>query len=200
MYEVIGHEKVRAELAEWNHPFVIVGPEGVGRKGIRLEKFDSLPDTSDPHRLLKFVTQYDSAISTEPIPGIRNFFVGKLTDQNVSDILKRDYPKVMSRALVTSMLNGSFMRMNETTQLVEAFEQVTSLLDTHAVPHNVSRYLMEVTTQACLFRITGTGWAFNDSLIRSTIPMFLAVWYLKAEPTEGSTIQFYYGVRDGFVD
>lgn len=199
MYDVIGHEDVRAALAEWNHPFVLVGPEGVGRTGIRLEKFAS-HYVPTGHSLLDFVTNVDSLISTEPIPGIRNFFVGKLTDQNVTDILKRDYPKIMSRALVVSILNGSFMRIDESTQLVEAFEQVSALLDTHAVPHNISRYLMEVTTQACLYRVTGTGWAFNDSLIRSTIPEFLAYWYLKAEPTEGSTIQFYYGVRDGFVD
>jgi hypothetical protein len=34
MYEVIGHEKVREELKNHKGSFVILGPEGVGRRGI----------------------------------------------------------------------------------------------------------------------------------------------------------------------
>lgn len=221
MYEVVGHEDVRAELAEWVHPFVIVGPEGVGRNGIRLEKYHKLrfngtgseglvvphfhffqPSVTyvDSDSLLKFVTMYDSAVSTTPIAGIRNFYVGALTDQNVSDILRRDFPQVMSRALVVSILDGTFQRFAEIHWLVEAFEQVSTLLTTHAVPHTTSRYVMEATTQACLSRLGAGKWAFNSPMIMSTIPEFLALWYLAASPTEASTTQFYYGIRDGFVD
>lgn len=189
MYDLIGHDEVRSELALWNGPYVIVGPESVGRDGMIHERY--LHNQSRP---------LGGDTSTFPLGGVRNFFVGKLTCQNVSDILKRDYPKVLSRALAASILDGSFQRIKEIESLVEGFEDVTQLLATHSVPRVVTRYIMEATTQACLFRITESGWAFNSLSVHTTIPEFLAQWYLKSEPTEASTIQFYYGVRDGFVD
>lgn len=182
MYSVIGHDKVREELRDWDRPFCVVGPPSVGKTGIVYEK------------------QGNGLTSEYLMPGVRNFFVGKLTDQNVSDILRRDFPKVLSRSLAVSILHGSFIRIMEIEALIKGFEQVTQLLTTHSVPDIVTHYTEEATIQACLYRLTGYGWAWNRELIRSSIPEFLAEWYLGAEPTVASTIQFYYGVRDGFVD
>lgn len=37
MYEVVGHEEVRARLKNWEGSFAVVGPPGVGKRGMVLE-------------------------------------------------------------------------------------------------------------------------------------------------------------------
>ncbi len=192
MYKVIGHEDVRHVLASWNDSFVIVGPHGVGRSGILSEKM-----STGIWNLPGYPT---ASISSGACQGVRNFFVGFLSDEETTEILKRAFPHILNRNLAVSIMAGTFERIGELEDRISAHEEVEVLLDTHAIPQYVSRYLLEATTQACLKRLSGSRRAFNETLIRNSIPEFLALWYLNRPPTEASTIQFYYGVKDGYLD
>lgn len=123
MYQPLGHDNLRRQLRLHSGSMSLVGPDGVGRRGIVEEWSDgrsyTLVEDTEVNRFLSSVDVGDETyvfLSNHIIPSLKSriptYSVGFLRDSDVSSILERDFPSYYPRSLIVQFAYGSFSHIS----------------------------------------------------------------------------------------
>lgn len=163
MYEVVGHHAVREALRSYDGFLAVVGPSGVGKRGIVAEWLAGRPaepfhakvhyrpditylvDGDKVHDWSKFVAPLERAalriaivacsLPTTIESRIGIFRVGLLSEVEVTQVLARDFPMLQPRPVIARIAQGSLADIEFKAETAKTFETLDQALADGTMPN-----------------------------------------------------------------